>query len=194
MSLVECFRKIINSDFYLGRISPKDGIIVSEKRNGNANFSLTFIGGKNIDCFGFTAEAGAPEPLALLASQHTPGDGLTGIRKMCDGIVIFSQSNQEYILGVEIKRSNTKYAHNQIQNGEILCKWLTDLLNKYGHWHGNYKFCSIIVKSSRKAKDKGTTRHNEPLSISAKNGGRILNIRNADKMHLRRIADSINQS
>ena len=189
MSLVECFQRIIDRTFHLGQASPKDGVIVPEKRNGNANFSLTFVGGKNIDCFGFVAEVGDPEPLALLANQHT----LTDIRKMCDGIVIFSRSNQEYILGVEIKRSNTKYAHNQIQNGEILCKWLTELLTKYGHWQGNYKFCGIIVKPSRKVKDKGTTQHSISLSTSARNGEQILNICNRDKVYLGHVADNINQ-
>lgn len=195
MLLVECFKRIIGVDFHLGSASGHKSIVVQEKGNGNSSSSMTFVGGKNIACFGFTAEAGNHEPLALLASQETPGIGMKGVRKMCDGIVVFSQGAGEYILGVELKSGGTKDAHQQTRNGQILCEWLTSLLKEHGHWNGDYKFCNIIAKAPRKTTDKGTTRHNDRYLEPEKIGEQIvLRVRNCNKAYFDHIAKRINQA
>ncbi len=195
MSLVECFKSIINARFRLDPTSQSEGVIVKEKEDGGKTFSLTFVKNKNIACFGFMAEAGNPEPLALLASQDTRKVGLSGVRKMCDGIIIFSQGEREYILGVELKSGGTQNAHQQIQNGEFLCEWLSKLLKEYRHWNGNYKFCGVIAKPQRKISDKGTTKHNgHRLKIETNQGRNILNLRNSSREYLFQIARSIDQA
>ncbi len=195
MSLVECFKSIINAAFHLNTAPRPESIVVQEKGGNDNGFSLTFVGGKNISYFGFVVEAGDPEPLALLGSQNTPGVGLTGIRKMCDGIIIFSQGEREYVLGVELKSGDTQDAHKQIRNGEILCEWLSKLLKEYGHWNGSYKFCDVIAKHQRRTSNKGTTKHNgHHLKVERNNGRNILNIRNSSKEYLLQIARSIDQA
>ncbi len=195
MSLVECFKSIIDATFHLNTAPRPESIVVQEKGGNDNGFSLTFVGGKNIAYFGFVAEAGNPEPLALLGSQNMPGVGLTDVRKMCDGIVIFSQSEREYILGVEMKSGSTKNAHRQIRNGEILCEWLIKLLREYEHWDGNYTFHGVIAKSPRKINDKGTTRHNDRyLEMETCGGRKNFRLRNCNKAYLIHIAKRIQQA
>ncbi len=121
---------------------------------------------------------------------------------MCDGIIVFSHHNSEYILGVELKSIHTKSAHQQLKNGEILVDWITKLLKNHKHWNGAYKFFGIIVKSTKTAKNKRSVNRNNHLFSEVKHPGhktflpghKIFLIRNFDKIHFRKIINAVTEA
>ena len=110
------------------------------------------------------------------------------ISKMCDVIVWAEIENMLNVFVIEIKKtkySQQKEAIVQIENGELFCKWILNLLRKYEHIDNICKIIRIYCRLPRRQPSKRPTYLKKHIRQNAIKGKKLLEYNNEPKIYLK---------
>lgn len=144
--LVNAFKELVPANFVLSR---EGGLwIVSETKAGNDKLE---IGGVASHAFALDgASRGKVFPFF--------SNALKGMQSVNDAIIVATVGEEHYVIGVELKTSNSGDALKQIESGRLFVSWVRELLRFYKHWSGGqYYFFGIVSMKPRKQIRKGLT-------------------------------------
>ncbi|EKA7356579.1 hypothetical protein OL322_004120 [Vibrio vulnificus] len=173
-SLVQTIQSIIDPDYALPKIGSMFEIIETSK--GAKNKKVLFGGAQG---FGFTLD----QPTGGHSWKFISKSPLSGVVSVCDGILVFSYDNKNYIVVMDLKSNGTGSAFKQIKSGILLCDWLYSLLKLNNHTHDTFEYIGLICKS-RGAVSKKTTKKGLKAEKNVIDGVTYLTIANPGRLQI----------
>lgn len=149
--MIDKYESIINKENVLKKVGSTFKIIENNPGSQNKLLEVMASGG-----FGFTLDIPSITNWAFLKT-----DCPSGIKKVCDGIIVYTRSQETYFILIDLKSKKKGTGTKQILSSRFLCEWLNNLIDLHlGNFNKKPNFIGLICLAGRNTPSKGTTTHN----------------------------------